>query len=91
VIQTLKMLTPMVSSLSFLKLGQAIFLSNTKLRPRVPWRTGTSMRPDQYDEWLHCPDEEAPGFVTRYPSERLVTHAAPKPSQKTLSGTLPDV
>jgi putative SOS response-associated peptidase YedK len=41
------------------------------------------LRPDQYDEWLHCPVEEASGFFSRYPAERLVAHAAPKPSQKT--------
>lgn len=39
------------------------------------------LQPDQYDEWLHCPVEEASCFFSRYPAERLVAHAAPKPSQ----------
>jgi putative SOS response-associated peptidase YedK len=50
--------------------------------------------PDQYDDWLHCPVEEASSFLTQFPAERLVAHAAPKPSrttvQKTLSGVSRD-
>jgi putative SOS response-associated peptidase YedK len=49
------------------------------------------LRADQYDKWLHCSVEETPDFYTRYPAERLVAHAAPRQSQKTLSGTLPGV
>jgi putative SOS response-associated peptidase YedK len=39
------------------------------------------LRPDQYDDWLHCPVEEAPTFFERYPAERLHAHAAPRPSR----------
>jgi putative SOS response-associated peptidase YedK len=49
------------------------------------------LRPDQYDDWLHCPVEDAPDFFTRYTAESLVAHAAPKPNQKTAQETLPDI
>jgi putative SOS response-associated peptidase YedK len=48
------------------------------------------LRADQYDEWLHCPIEDAHTFLTRYPAERLVAQPAPRPSrfpaQTSLSG-----
>lgn len=34
--------------------------------------------PGKYDEWLHCPLEDAPHFFVRYPAERLVARAAPR-------------
>jgi putative SOS response-associated peptidase YedK len=40
------------------------------------------LRPEQYDEWLHCPVEDAPSFFERYPAERLVARAAPKTPPK---------
>jgi putative SOS response-associated peptidase YedK len=49
------------------------------------------LRPDQYDEWLHCPAEEAPSFFVRYPAERLVAHAAPKMSINAGQETLPEI
>jgi putative SOS response-associated peptidase YedK len=36
------------------------------------------LRPDQYDDWLHCSAEEAPQFFERYPAELLISHAAPR-------------
>jgi putative SOS response-associated peptidase YedK len=60
-------------------------------RPTDEKRMLVILRPDQYDEWLHCPVEEAPGFFTRYPAERLVARAALKPSGKVAQEALPDV
>lgn len=34
--------------------------------------------PGKYDAWLHCPLEDAPHFLVRYPAERLVARAAPR-------------
>ncbi|HYC41744.1 MAG TPA: SOS response-associated peptidase family protein [Noviherbaspirillum sp.] len=46
--------------------------------------------PQQVDDWLHCPVEEANSFFVRYPAERLVAKAAPmarrKPAQDSLLG-----
>jgi putative SOS response-associated peptidase YedK len=66
------------------------------LMQRFHWPTDEKrmlviLRPDQYDEWLHCPVEEAHGFFIRYPAERLVAHVAPKPSRQAAQETLPDV
>jgi putative SOS response-associated peptidase YedK len=36
------------------------------------------LAPEQYDDWLHCPVEEAPDFFQRYPAEKLSAHAAPR-------------
>ena len=49
------------------------------------------LRPDQYDEWMHCPVDEAPSFFEPYPAERLMAHAAPKPTKSAAQPTLPDV
>ena len=38
--------------------------------------------PQQYDDWLHCPVEEAEDFFVRYPAERLTAKPAPKPGRK---------
>jgi putative SOS response-associated peptidase YedK len=57
-------------------------------KPNDEKRMLVILRPDQYDEWLHCTDEEASGFFIRYPAERLVAHAAPKPSQKNAQESL---
>jgi putative SOS response-associated peptidase YedK len=43
-------------------------------KPNDEKRMLVILRPDQYDEWLHCPVERAAGFFTRYPAERLVQH-----------------
>jgi putative SOS response-associated peptidase YedK len=48
------------------------------------------LRPDQYDDWLHCPVEQAPEFFTRYPADGLVAHAAPKPPRGAAQLALPD-
>jgi putative SOS response-associated peptidase YedK len=48
------------------------------------------LEPDQYDDWLTCPAEDASSFFERYPAERLSAHAAPKPSKKAEQPTLPD-
>lgn len=36
------------------------------------------LRRDQYDDWLHCPVDDAPAFFTRYPAEMLASRAAPR-------------
>lgn len=46
---------------------------------------------DQYDEWLHCPVDEAPHFFARYPAERLMARAAPRPGRKTAQEEFPDL
>lgn len=33
---------------------------------------------DQYDDWLHCPAEDAADFFVQYPPERLAARPAPK-------------
>jgi putative SOS response-associated peptidase YedK len=38
--------------------------------------------PQQYDDWLQCPVEDAEDFFVRYPAERLVAKPAPKPGRK---------
>ncbi|WP_292932835.1 SOS response-associated peptidase family protein [Noviherbaspirillum sp.] len=45
--------------------------------------------PERYDEWLHCPVEEAERFFVRYPAERLVARPAPRPGKTTAQETLP--
>lgn len=45
--------------------------------------------PQQIDDWLHCPVEEAESFFTRYSAERLVAHAAPKSGPKREQDSLP--
>jgi putative SOS response-associated peptidase YedK len=60
-------------------------------RPTDEKRMLVILRPDQYDEWLHCPAEESPSFFTRYPAERLAARAAPKPSRKAAQEALPGV
>jgi putative SOS response-associated peptidase YedK len=49
------------------------------------------LRPEQYDQWLHCSMEDAHRFFTRYPAECLVAHPAPKASRKSSQETLPDI
>ena len=45
--------------------------------------------PGQYDDWLHCPVEEADSFFVRYPAKRLSARAAPKAGRKLEQGGLP--
>lgn len=57
--------------------------------PNKEKRMVVLLHPDQYDDWLTCPVEEAPDFFNRYPAEQLVAHAAPlqrkkKAAQQTL-------
>ncbi|MES2536015.1 MAG: SOS response-associated peptidase family protein [Pseudomonadota bacterium] len=47
--------------------------------------------PDQYDDWLHCPVDDAAAFFVRYSAQRLVAHAAPKAGRTTPQGTLPGI
>jgi putative SOS response-associated peptidase YedK len=49
------------------------------------------LTPDQYDEWLTCPTEEAERFFIRYPAERLVARLASKMSRQMQQETLPAV
>jgi putative SOS response-associated peptidase YedK len=60
-------------------------------RPTDENRMLVILRPEQYDEWLHCRVEDAPNFFKRYPAERLVAQAAPKPSRLTAQATFPTV
>jgi putative SOS response-associated peptidase YedK len=60
-------------------------------KPNDEKRMLVILRPDQYDQWLACPVEDAPDFFTRYPTDRLVARPAPKPSMKPTQTTLPDV
>lgn len=46
------------------------------------------LRPEQYDDWLHCPLEDAPEFFVRYPAERMVAHPAPRTARKPSQGNL---
>lgn len=48
------------------------------------------LRPEQYDDWLTCPVEEAPAFFERYPAERLVARAAPRGGRKAQGNLLGD-
>jgi len=45
----------------------------------------------RYDDWLHCAVEDAPQFLVRYPAERLVARAAPRPTKKPAQEGLPGV
>jgi putative SOS response-associated peptidase YedK len=58
-------------------------------QPKDEKRMVVILRPDQYDAWMHCPVEDAPNFFVRYPAEKLMAHAVPKPSGKTGQDTLP--
>ncbi len=49
------------------------------------------LTPDQYDEWLHCPVEDAPRFFTPYPANRLIARAAPRTGKTAEQSTLPGI
>lgn len=49
------------------------------------------LSPEQYDDWLTCPVEDAPHFFTPYPAERLTAHPAQKPGSKQVQPTLLDL
>ncbi|WP_151638917.1 SOS response-associated peptidase [Noviherbaspirillum aerium] len=42
-----------------------------------------------YDEWLHCPVEEAESFFRQYPAERLIARPSPKARKKAGQPSLP--
>ena len=44
--------------------------------------------PQQLDDWLHCPVEEADRFFVRYPAKRLTARAAPKAASKPAQNSL---
>ena len=58
-------------------------------KPNDEKRMLVILDPDQVDEWLHCPVEEAERFFGRYPAERLVAHAAPLAARKRPQDSLP--
>lgn len=60
-------------------------------KPDDEKRMPVILTPDQYDEWLHCPVDEAPHFFGRYPAERLMARAAPRPGRKTVQEEFPDL
>jgi putative SOS response-associated peptidase YedK len=60
-------------------------------KPNDEKRMLVILRPDQYDEWLSCPVDDAPDFFTPYPADRLVAQPAPKPGTQLTQATLPDV
>lgn len=49
------------------------------------------LEPDRYDAWLHAPIDQAPHFFARYPAERLVARAAPRPGRKAVQETFPGI
>lgn len=57
-------------------------------KPEDEKRMLVILRPEQYDEWLTCPVEDAPKLLEPYPAGRLIAHAAPRtgagPRQQTL-------
>jgi putative SOS response-associated peptidase YedK len=59
-------------------------------RPTDEKRMLVILRPDQYDDWLHCPTVDAPSFFTRCPADHLVAHPAPKLSRKDAQAALPN-
>jgi putative SOS response-associated peptidase YedK len=60
-------------------------------KPNDEKRMLVILRPGQYDDWLHCPADDAPSFFTRYPAQHLAAHAAPKPARSAAQPILPDV
>jgi putative SOS response-associated peptidase YedK len=46
--------------------------------------------PHQYDDWLHCPPEDAPDFFAQYPAEKLAAKPAPKGVKQGGQGSLLD-
>jgi putative SOS response-associated peptidase YedK len=49
-------------------------------KPNDEKRMLVLLSPEQYDDWLVCPLEDAPRFFTPYPAERLTSRAAPRTS-----------
>jgi putative SOS response-associated peptidase YedK len=47
-------------------------------RPNEEKRMVVILAPEQYDDWLHCPPQNAGDFFVRYPAERLMAKAAPR-------------
>lgn len=43
----------------------------------------------RYDEWLHCPLEEAAAFLRQYPADRLIARPSPKARRKQGQPSLP--
>lgn len=60
-------------------------------KPEDEKRMLVILRPEQYDEWLTCPLEDAPGLFEPYPAERLIAQAAPKTSAKPGTQALLDI
>jgi putative SOS response-associated peptidase YedK len=50
-------------------------------KPNDEKRMVAILAPEQYDDWLYCPVEDAGDFLTCYPAELLTAHAAPKTSK----------
>ncbi len=57
-------------------------------KPNDEKRMLVILEPAQYDDWLHCPVGDAPDFFVRYPAERLVARAAPRPGRIAMQGPL---
>jgi len=47
-------------------------------KPDAEKRMVILLRPDQYDDWLHCPVEQAQSFFACYPAQYLTAHPAPR-------------
>jgi len=47
-------------------------------KPNDEKRMVAILDPERYDDWLHCEVDEAEGFLTCYPAEKLTANAAPK-------------
>lgn len=47
-------------------------------RPNDEKRMVVFLDPDQFDDWLHCPLDQASRFFSRYPAELLAARLAPR-------------
>lgn len=57
-------------------------------RPDDEKRMLVILRPDQYDEWLHCPVDEVPVFLERFPADALIARPAPRNPNRVNQGSL---
>jgi putative SOS response-associated peptidase YedK len=55
-------------------------------KPHDEKRMVVVFRRDQYDDWPHCPVEDARAFFERYPAKRFT--AAQKPTKEAMQETL---
>lgn len=56
-------------------------------KPEHEKRMLVVLDPSRYDDWLHCPVEEAQDFFARYPAERLKSRRA---TRQAVQGSFPE-